>query len=136
MKTVEVVTSGQQNKPARTLLVDDERDYVFALSNRLRVREIVSDIAYDGFEALQSIHSGAPDVIVLDLRMPGIDGVEVLRRVRRDYPQIQVIVVTGHGNAEDERVCRELGAFDYLQKPVDIKVLSGLIRKALAGAVV
>jgi CheY-like chemotaxis protein len=114
----------------RTLLVDDEKDYVVTLSDRLQMRDIPSEVAHDGFEALKFVESDVPEVMVLDLRMPGMDGMEVLRRVKRDYPGVEVIVVTGHGSEQDEKLARELGAFDYLQKPVNINVLAERIRAA------
>ncbi|MBW2255443.1 MAG: response regulator [Deltaproteobacteria bacterium] len=116
--------------PSRTLLVDDERDYVLTLSERLEMRDIVSDVVYDGQQALRYVETDAPDTIVLDLRMPGIDGLEALRRIKEDHPRIEVIVVTGHGSEHDEKLARELGAFEYLNKPVDINELAKLIRAA------
>jgi DNA-binding response OmpR family regulator len=64
-----------------------------------------------------------PDVMVLDLKMPGIDGMEVLRQVRKAYPKIQVIILTGHGTEKDEEEAKRLGAFEYLEKPVNLDVL-------------
>jgi DNA-binding response OmpR family regulator len=64
-----------------------------------------------------------PDVMVLDLKMPGIDGMEVLRQVRKAYPNIQVIILTGHGSEKHEEEAKRLGAFDYLEKPVNLDVL-------------
>jgi DNA-binding response OmpR family regulator len=68
--------------------------------------------------------------MILDLKMPGIDGIEVLRRVKKTQPAIEVIILTGHGSEADKKVCMELGAFAYLQKPVDIDELSGTIKAA------
>ncbi len=127
---VEVRPGGGYRRPSRTLLVDDEREYVVTLSERLGMREIASDVAYDGLQALEYVKTDLPDVMVLDLRMPGMDGLEVLRRTRAEHPEIEVIVVTGHGSEADEKAARELGAFDYLNKPVDINVLSERIRAA------
>jgi CheY-like chemotaxis protein len=132
VKSVEVRPGSWHRRRASTLLVDDEREYVMTLSERLQMRDIPAEVVYDGFQALDAVESEAPDVMVLDLRMPGMDGLEVLRRVRQDYPDIQVIVVTGHGSDEDERIARQLGAFEYLEKPVDINVLAETIRKASA----
>jgi len=116
--------------PSKTLLVDDERDYVLTLSERLEMRDIVSDVVYDGEQALSYIDTDTPDTIVLDLRMPGIDGLEALRRIKQEHPHIEVIIVTGHGSEHDEKLARELGAFEYLNKPVDINELATLIRAA------
>jgi len=130
VQSVEVRPGAGFDRPARTLLVDDERDYVMTLSERLQMREIASNVVHDGEAALTFVKTEVPDVMVLDLRMPGLDGLEVLRRTKREHPQVEVIVVTGHGSVEDEKAARELGAFDYLSKPVDIGVLSERIRAA------
>jgi two-component system, OmpR family, response regulator CpxR len=115
---------------SRLLLVDDEKEFVHTLAERLLMREICSAVVYDGEQALSFVETDRPEVIVLDLKMPGMNGIEVLRRVKNMHPDIQVIILTGHGSREDECVCMELGAFAYLQKPVDIEVLTGLLDKA------
>ena len=130
VKGVDEVTVVPTAMNAGTLLVDDEREYVLTLSERLQMRDIASEVAFDGQEALDFVESEEPAVIVLDLRMPGIDGMEVLKRVRRDHPRVHVIVVTGQGTGEDEKMARSLGAFDYLKKPVDIKTLAARIAQA------
>ena len=114
----------------KILLVDDEEDFVKSLSERIKIRELGSDIALNGEEALQIVKDQVPDVMVLDLKMPGIDGMEVLRRVKKAYPEVQVIILTGHGSEKDEKAARRLGAFHYLQKPVDIEELVQNIKRA------
>ena len=116
--------------PSKLLLVDDEREFVQTLSERLFMRDIGSAVAYDGRSALQLVKEDEPEVMILDLKMPGIDGIEVLRRVKESNPDIEVIILTGHGSEADREVCMKLGAFAYLQKPVDIDVLSETLRKA------
>ncbi|MFZ5905994.1 MAG: response regulator [Nitrospirota bacterium] len=116
--------------PAKLLLVDDERQFVQTLSDRLRLREIGSVVAYDGESALDLIQEEEPDVMILDLKMPGIDGIEVLKRVKKTSPNIEVIILTGHGSEEDKKLCMELGAFAYLEKPVDVNLLSETINRA------
>jgi len=116
--------------PSKILLVDDEREFVQTLSERLLIRDMGSTIAYDGETALEMAREDEPDVMILDLRMPGIDGIEVLRRVKETQPNIEVIILTGHGSEEDRKTCMELGAFGYLQKPVDIDLLSDTIKGA------
>ena len=116
--------------PSKLLLVDDERQFVQTLSERLRLREIGSVIAYDGESALTMIKEEEPDVMILDLKMPGIDGIEVLKRVKQTNPRIEVIILTGHGSEADKEMCMQLGAFAYLQKPVDVNVLSETIKRA------
>lgn len=114
----------------RILLVDDEEDFIKTLAERLDMRDLTSDTALDGKQAMQVVNDCEPDVMVLDLKMPGIDGMEVLRRVKNNYPDIQVIIQTGHGNDLDEAEARRLGIFDYLKKPVDIELLVERIRAA------
>jgi len=116
--------------PSKVLLVDDEREFVQTLSERLLMRDVGSAVAYDGESALHFIEEDEPEVMILDLKMPGIDGMEVLRRVKQSNPEIEVIILTGHGSEADRKVCMGLGAFAYLQKPVDIELLSETLRKA------
>jgi DNA-binding response OmpR family regulator len=118
--------------PSRVLLVDDEREFVQTLSERLQMRDMGSAVAYDGESALDLLQDDEPEVIIIDLKMPGIDGIEVLKKVKKERPEIEVIVLTGHGSETDRRLCMELGAFDYLQKPVDINHLSQVLKNAHA----
>jgi DNA-binding NtrC family response regulator len=119
-------------KEIKVLLVDDEEDFVRTLAERLQLRgeQLGPDVALDGETALRTVEKGVPDVMVLDLRMPGIDGLEVLKRTKENYPEVQVIILTGHGSEKDEEEARRLGAYDYLQKPVAIDRLVETIRKA------
>jgi DNA-binding response OmpR family regulator len=110
-------------KDMKVLLVDDEEEFVKALAERLKMRDLRSDTVLDGEEALSFVEDQEPDVMVLDLKMPGIDGMEVLRQVRKAYPKIQVIILTGHGTEKHEEEAKRLGAFDYLEKPVNLDVL-------------
>ena len=116
--------------PSKVLLVDDEREFVQTLSERLLMRDMGSAVAYDGESALAMINEDEPEVMILDLKMPGIDGIEVLRRVKQTRPEIEVIILTGHGSEEDRETCLELGAFAYLQKPVDIELLTATLKQA------
>ena len=116
--------------PSKVLLVDDEHQFVETLSERLIIRDIGSAVAYDGQSALDLIAEDEPEVMILDLKMPGIDGIEVLRRVKATRPEIEVIILTGHGSEVDKEVCMKLGAFAYLNKPVNIDLLSDTLRKA------
>jgi two-component system response regulator CpxR len=116
--------------PSKVLLVDDEREFVQTLSERLSLRDMGSAVAFDGESALKLVHEEEPEVMILDLKMPGIDGIEVLRRVKETQPGIEVIILTGHGSEADRQTCMDLGAFAYLQKPVDIDVLSDTLKKA------
>lgn len=116
--------------PSKILLVDDEKKYVQTLSKRLMMRELESAVVYDGESALELAREDEPDVMIIDLRMPGIDGIEVLRRVKKDHPAIEVIVLTSQGSEADKKICIELGAFAFLSKSVDIDELSKTIKAA------
>jgi DNA-binding NtrC family response regulator len=114
----------------KVLLVDDEEDYVRTMAERMEMREVGSDVALDGEQALAMLDDDVPDVMVLDLKMPGLGGMEVLEAVKRTHPKIEVIILTGHGSDKEEVEARRLGAYAYLQKPVDINDLMALVREA------
>ena len=94
------------------------------------MRDMGANVVYNGREALSLLDNEEPEVMVLDLKMPGIDGLEVLRRVKEQHPKVEVIVMTGQGSEEDKNKCMKLGAFAYLEKPVDVEVLAQTMRKA------
>ncbi len=118
--------------PSKVLLVDDEKDLTSTISERLINRDVGTYAVNDGQHALDLIASedNRPDVMVLDLKMPGIDGMEVLRKTKESKSNIEIIILTGHGTEKDREMCMELGAFAYLQKPVDIEELSSTIYDA------
>ena len=113
------------------MLVDDEREFVETLSERLLLRDMPSLVAFNGEQAMLSIERHPPEVVVLDLRMPGRSGIEVLQHIAATSPQIRVIILTGHGSAADRERCMELGAFAFLHKPVDLEELSQVMRRAM-----
>jgi DNA-binding NtrC family response regulator len=117
-------------KDIKVLLVDDEEEFVQSLAERIRIRELGSEVALNGEEALAKLEEKLPDVMILDFKMPGIDGLSVLEQVKKAYPGVQVIMLTAHGTPEIEKKARDLGAFDYLQKPVAIEKLTRVIEKA------
>ena len=117
-------------KDIKVLLVDDEEEFVQSLSERIRLRQLGSDVAFDGEQALAKLKENLPDVMVLDFKMPGIDGLAVLEQVKKSYPNVQVVMLTAHGTPDIEKKARELGVFDYLQKPVGIETLTKVIEKA------
>ena len=119
-----------EKEKLKILLVDDEKEFVESLSERLELRNLEADIAYDGEQALDALKEGKHDMMVLDLRMPGIDGIEVLRRAKKTNPDVQVVVLTGHGTEKDEKQAKKLGASAYMKKPVDIDHLVGTLHKA------
>jgi DNA-binding NtrC family response regulator len=114
----------------KVLLVDDEEDYVRTMAERMEMRDMGSDVALNGEEALAILEDDIPDVMVLDLRMPGMGGMATLERVKKLYPAVEVIILTGHGSDREEVEARRLGAFDYLKKPIDIGDLMEAIRRA------
>jgi len=127
---ISIYRKQQFELPSKVLLVDDEKEFAQTLSERLISRDVGSHAVYDGQQALDLLKDDRPDVMVLDLKMPGIDGIEVLRQTRKTHPNIKVIILTGHGTEDDRKICMELGAFAYLQKPTDIEKLSATIYDA------
>ena len=107
----------------RALLVDDEADFLKTLIKRLKKRKVNAEGAVNGEEALMILSRDPVDVVVLDVRMPGMDGIEVLRKIKKGYPLIEVVMLTGHASMEVAIEGMEIGAFDYLMKPVDIDEL-------------
>jgi DNA-binding NtrC family response regulator len=118
----------------KVLLVDDEEDFVSTLSERLQLRNITTLVATDGEEALQIIDTDKPPVVVLDVLMPGMGGLDVLRQIKRSYPHIQVIILTGRGSTKEGIKGMRLGAFDYLMKPVKIEMLMQKMNEAFQAA--
>ena len=112
------------------LVVDDEVEFAEAFAERLRLRGFTAHTASTGEQALQIIDQGSAKVMVLDLKMPGMDGLEVLRRVKKSHPEVEVIILSGHGSEIDEAYVRNLGAFAYLRKPADIGDILEAVKKA------
>ena len=116
--------------PVKVLLVDDEKDFVEMLSLRLKeVGEKVS-LAYNGKECLETLESNDIDVVILDIKMPGMDGIETLTEVKKRFPLVEVIMLTGHGSTDTAVEGMKLGAFDYLLKPADFEDLSAKLEGA------
>ncbi|MFN3533882.1 MAG: response regulator [Desulfatiglandales bacterium] len=114
----------------RVLLVDDEQGFLSIMRRRLQLRSLEVDTASDGEEALRAVRDTVFDVMILDLRMPGMDGLEVLRRVKEIAPKLPVIILTGHGDSEDEDLAYRLGCFQFLRKPVELDMILESILKA------
>ncbi|MFC1520941.1 response regulator [Elusimicrobiota bacterium] len=125
-----VNTMAKIDLPPKILLVDDEKEFVQTLSERLKKRNFESTVVYDGKQALEFAKNDQPDVMVLDLMMPGIGGIDVLRDLKKTRPNIEIIILTGHGSEQEQNLAAELGAFAYLQKPVNIEVLAQTMRDA------
>ena len=117
-------------KSMKVLLVDDEEDFVTALAERLQLRGIEAQIATDGETALTLIETAPPQVVVLDVMMPGLGGADVLKRIKAKHPQIPVILLTGHGSIREGTDGLRQGAYDYLVKPIDIEELISKMQDA------
>ncbi len=104
----------------KILVVDDEIKIADILSERLNLRGFQADPVYDGSSALTRLQNEVFDGIILDLRLPDIDGLEILRRTRKNFPHIQVIVISGHGNDQLFQRCLALGATACFRKPLKI----------------
>lgn len=115
----------------KVLLVDDEVEFVSALAERFALRGLEARTAFNGNEAMRLIEEDAPQAVVLDLMMPGLGGKETLQLIRSRYPEIKVILLTGHGSTQDAEEGIRLGAYDYLAKPINIEELLAKIREAL-----
>jgi DNA-binding response OmpR family regulator len=109
----------------RLLVVDDEEDFLRSIVMRIELRGIEVHGVTSGTEALEYLEAKSDDVdiVLLDIKMPGKDGNETLRRIKERYPRIEVIVVTGHASQEFAQLGRELGAFDHLVKPIRLETI-------------
>lgn len=116
----------------KLLLVDDEIEFLEPTAARLARRDIECRAVASGNEALRALREEAFDCAVVDVKMPGMDGLELLRRITRDYAGVPVILLTGHASVELGVQGMELGAFEYLLKPVEFDVLLDTIRRAAA----
>jgi len=112
------------------LLVDDEKGYTHVLANRLAKRGIRVTKANSGAEALRAMRRQAFDVTVLDLKMEDMDGIDVLRILKKMDPEMEVIMLTGHGSVTSAKEGVALGAFDYLTKPCELDILMQKIKAA------
>jgi DNA-binding NtrC family response regulator len=118
--------------PERVLLVDDEVEFVEALAERMRARGLAVETATSGEEALEKARAATFDAVVLDLAMPGMDGLETLRRLLEGQPDLQVMLLTGQGTVRTAVEATRLGAVDVFEKPTDVVTLVGRIREARA----
>lgn len=118
----------------RVLLVDDEEDFASALAERLQLRGIDVQVALDGENALSQIEARLPDVVVLDVMMPGLGGADVLQRIQAKYPKMPVLLLTGHGSIASGPAGIKKDVFDYLVKPIDINELITKMKKAVESA--
>ena len=115
---------------AKVLLVDDEEDFIHTLSQRLEVRGLKVTGATRGEDAVDLVDKQEFDAIVLDLAMPGMDGLETLKKIRENHPEAEIIILTGHASVKTSIEAMKLGAEDYLEKPVDMQDLLKKIEEA------
>ena len=113
------------------MLVDDEVSFVETMAKRLGMRNIETISAFSGEECLEALKTHQTlDVIVLDVKMPGMDGIETLKKIKKEFPLIEVIMLTGHATVESGIRGMKLGAYDFLMKPCDIEELVGKLEEA------
>jgi DNA-binding NtrC family response regulator len=118
-------------KPMRVMLVDDEAPFVETMAKRLRKRNFEIIPAFGGREALEMLdNDGSVDIVILDVKMPGMDGIETLREIKRNHPLVEVIMLTGHATVESAIEGMKLGAYDYLMKPCDMDTLMAKVNEA------
>ena len=115
------------------LIVDDEKDLCTILSDSLSRDRYRVVTAFNGKMGLQLVKKEKPDLILLDIKMPGMDGIEVLRKIKKMKKEIVVIMFTGYGTLETAREAMKLGAYDYVTKPVDLFLLKSLVKEVLGG---
>jgi DNA-binding NtrC family response regulator len=115
----------------KVLLVDDEVEFASALSERLQMRNYDVRTASNGLEAMALFHASPPDIVLLDLRIPGMDGLEILSNIKKFDPSIEVLMLTGHGDRESVQKGMQTGALEYIMKPIDIDELTSKINRAM-----
>jgi DNA-binding NtrC family response regulator len=121
----------EKSKKIKLLFVDDEKGFVYVLSNRLTKRGIDVCKTYSGSEGIRALRDQDFDIALLDLKMEDMDGIEVLKIFKKMYPQMAVIMLTGHGSEMAAREGIEHGAFDYLTKPCELDELLEKIHDAM-----
>jgi len=114
----------------KMLIVDDEQDFLETIIKRLKARKIEVTGVESGYQALEFLASHPVDVIILDVKMPGMDGIEALREIKKKNPLVEVIMLTGHASVESGIQGMQLGAFDYVMKPVALDELLEKVRQA------
>jgi DNA-binding response OmpR family regulator len=115
----------------KILVVDDEVKMCFTLTKLFELSHFSVAVAHNGLEALEKVDSFQPHCVLLDIRMPQMNGVEVLKKVKEKYPEIVVIMTTAVATEESREECLEIGAAEYLIKPIDFKELLGIIKNRL-----
>ena len=116
----------------KVLLIDDEEEFLSTLSERMELRGMNVNTASSARNAVEALDSGDYDAIVLDLQMPDMNGIEMLKVIRKNHPDMQVILLTGQATLEAGIEAMKLGAMDFMEKPADINALTEKIKKAQA----
>jgi DNA-binding NtrC family response regulator len=116
----------------KILLVDDEKDFLDVMSERIETRGMSVQKADSAENAIKQVETGSFDAIILDLMMPGMDGLATLKAIKKKNPDLQVILLTGHATVEKGIEAMKLGALDFVEKPADLDKLTQIIKKAQA----
>lgn len=116
---------------AKILIIDDERSIRNALKDVLEFEGYVIELAEDGLKGLEMIKSTKYDLIFCDIKMPTMDGIEVLSKIREEYPDQMIVMISGHGTVDSAVECIKKGAFDFIEKPLDLNRLLVCVRNAL-----
>jgi two-component system NtrC family response regulator len=114
----------------KILIVDDELKFLDSVAQRLELRDFDVTKAVNGKDAVEAAQKGLFDLALLDLKMPGIDGKQVLEILKREHKFLEVIILTGHGSMDSAVECTKLGAFGYLPKPYELEKLLEVLKQA------
>lgn len=117
-------------KKLKLLIVDDEVDFLNSVTKRLQLRNFEVTPVTNGEDALKAAKKGQFDLALLDLKMPGMDGTEVLGLLKKKHKFLEVVILTGHGSIDSAVECTKLGAFDYLTKPYELESLLDILKRA------
>ncbi len=123
-------TQNEQKSRTRVLVVDDEADFLELAAKRFRKRDLDVAVAGDGMEALRYLGKHDADVVILDVKMPNMSGLETLREIKKRHPLVEVILLTGHGTVESGIQGMNYGAYDYVMKPFNMDDILFRIGKA------
>jgi DNA-binding NtrC family response regulator len=121
--------------PDRLLVVDDEVEFAETLAERLRSRGLEVDVVHNGYDALTKVQERPYDALILDFAMPGMDGIETLKKLVAQTPDVQVMLLSGHATIKTAVEASKLGAIDILEKPTDIETILEKVRQARANRI-
>jgi DNA-binding NtrC family response regulator len=121
---------GGKSRPIQILIVDDEVRFLRTISQRFSLRQFDVVTATNGYDALEVARDRNLDLALVDLKMPGMDGEELLRKLKAEHPLMEVVILTGHGSTASEKTCEEAGSYSYLHKPCETEELIAVLREA------